>query len=185
MREVIHELGADLSQSTHLSKVAQDEPGATIAIRRRHHRDVTRLVGVPKSTVTNVDLAAMHFASDRLAGELLESEVNRCFNQWHATELHIAAGEDLASDRARGTDHKIGADTENGVIGRLKEGVQSLRSAIGAVPGDICSAALARSAIGLGCNILRCEAANDQIGDPCRDQYRCKPNNEVWHQAAG
>jgi hypothetical protein len=32
---------------------------------------------------------------------------------------------------------------------------------------------------------LRCEAANDQIGDPCRDQYRCKTNNEIWHQAAG
>lgn len=185
MREVIHELGADLSQSTHLGQVTQDEPGAAIAIRRRHHRDVARLVGVPKSTVTNVDLAAMNLASDRLAGELLESEVNRCFNQWHATELHVAAGEDLASDRARGTDHKIGANAEDGVIGRLKEGVQSLRSAIGAVPGDICSAALARCAIRLCCYVLRCEAANDQIGDPCRDQYRCEPNDEIWHQAAG
>ena len=127
----------------------------------------------------------MHFASDRLASELLKSEVNGRFDQWHATELHIAAGEDLAGDGARCANHEIGANTKDGVIGRLKEGVQALRAAIGAIPGHVCPAALTRCAIGLGCHILCREAANDQIGDPCRDQYRCKPDDEVGHQAAG
>ena len=185
MREVVNKLCADLSQSTHLSEVAQDQPGSAVTIRCRHNRDVPCLIGVPDSTITNVNLAAMDLACDRLYGELLQPEVDGRFDEWHPTKLHVATGEDLASDRARGTNHEIGANAKDGVIGRLKEGVQALRAAIGAVPGDVCPAALTRCAVGLGCNTLLREPADNQIGDPCRDQYRCKPDDEVWHQAAG
>jgi hypothetical protein len=140
---------------------------------------------VPDSTITNVDLAAMHFASDRLAGEFLESEVNGRFDQRHATELHITARKDLTGDRACGADDEIRADAENGIVGCLKEGVQALRSTISAIPGNVCPTALPRCAIGLCCYVSRCEAADDEIREPGRDQYRCKPNNEIWHQAAG
>jgi hypothetical protein len=146
---------------------------------------VARLVGVTESAVSNVNLAAMHLTVDRLAGKLLEAEVNGRFNQRHAAELHITARQNLARYRARGANDEVGSDAKDGVIGRFKEGVEALRSAIGAIPGNVGSAALTRCTVSLGCNILRGETASDEIGDPCRDQYRCKSNDEIWHQAAG
>jgi hypothetical protein len=74
-------------------------------------------------TVTNVDLTSMHLTCDRLASELLKSEVNGGFDQRHAAELHVATCEDLARDGARCANHEIWANTEDGIIGRLKEGV--------------------------------------------------------------
>ena len=68
---------------------------------------MARLVGVTESAVSNVNLAAMHLTVDRLAGKLLEAEVNGCFDQRHAAELHIAAGKDLAGDWACCANHEI------------------------------------------------------------------------------
>ena len=167
MREVVDELGADLTESTNLSKIAQHQPGPAVTIRSRNYRDMARLVGVPESPITNVNLTSMNFACNRLAGEFLESEVHRCFDEGHAAELHITAREDLASDGAGCANHEIGANTKDGVIRRLKERIQALRSTVGPVPGNVRSAALARCAIGLGCDILRRETANDEIGDAC------------------
>ena len=68
---------------------------------------MARLVRVPNSSITNVNLAPVDFAVYRLSCELLEAEVNGRIDQRHATELHVTAGEDLASDRACRTDDQI------------------------------------------------------------------------------
>ena len=111
----------------------------------------------------------MDLTRDCLTGELLEPNVDGRLDQWHATELHIPAGKDLAGDGACRSNHEIRTDTKDRVIGRLQEGVQALRAAIGTLPSHICPAALARCPIGLGRYILRRKATNDQVGDPCGD----------------
>jgi hypothetical protein len=132
-------------------------------------------------TVADVDLPTVHFACDRLAGELLKSEVNGRFNQRHAAKLHVAPRENLTSDRTRGANHKVGSHAQDGIIRRLKQSIQALRSAISAVPSHICAAAFPCCTIGLCRYILRREAANDEIGHRCRDQYCGKPDDEIWH----
>jgi hypothetical protein len=167
VREVVHEFGADLAESTDLRKVAEDEPRAAITIRCRHDGDMTSLVRVAEPTVANVNLTSVHLACDRLAGKLLKSEVNGRFNQRHAAELHITARQNLARYRARSANDEVGSDAKDGVIGCLKESVEALRSAIGAIPRNVGSAALTRCAIGLCCYILCSEAANYEVGNPC------------------
>ena len=134
-----------------------------------------------RPTIANVNLTAVYLAFDRLAGELLKSEVNGCFNQRHAAKLHVTPREDLASDRTRGANHKVGSHAQDGIIRRLEQGVQAFRTSIGAVPGHICPAALTCCAIGLRRYILRRKATNDEIGNRCRDQYCGKSDDEIWH----
>jgi hypothetical protein len=181
VREIVNKLGANLTQPTHLREVAQDEPRSTVTIWRCHNRDVSCLVGVPETTIAKINGPALHLTINSAPRELLKPEVNGRFDQRHSTKLNVAAREDLSSDGTRRADHEVGSNTKDGVISRLKEGVQALRAAISAIPSNFRSTALSRRTISLRRHILRRESANHEIGNSRRDEYRCEPNDKVRH----
>jgi hypothetical protein len=131
MRQVVYELRTNLAQTNDLCQVTEKNPGTAIAVWRCGDLHVSHLVGVSRAKITKRDLATGDRAVERLARELLKSMVNGRLNKRATAQIVNFACQDLLTGGARCADRKVGEDAQNGVVGRIKQCIKTLRATLG------------------------------------------------------